>query len=212
MTSISSKRLWPACGSIENFFFFFLFVFYSFRHFISLNHNLFYFTCTTGPPFYFTSVIAFCFALCFTSLLSQSSRHASGHIDIVTSLASHFAFGHFITHTHTLSLSLTHFPFSLCFLAQCHLSALRHTPQPHATHLGLSSRFLAAHHTSPLCITHLGFSFSLWFLFYFCFSTLVLAFLHSVTSRLYVTRLGLTSHISASHYMPRFAFLPFRKP
>ena len=100
------------------------------HHFISLRFSLF--------ALHFT----------FTSLLSQSPRHASGHIDIVTSLTSHFASGHVITHTHTLSLSLslthTHFPFGLRFIA--------------------------------------------------------------------VSPLGFTSHTSASHYMPCFAFSPFRKP
>ena len=111
----------------------------------------------------------------FNTLLSQSPRHASCHIDIVTSLASHFAFGHIITHTHThtlslsLSPSLSHFPFGLRFIAQCHLLASRHTPRPHATRLGCTSHILASRHTSPLCITHLGFSFSLWFFILFLF-------------------------------------------
>ena len=147
--------------------------------------------------------ISLCFLLfashfAFTSLLSQFSRHTSGHIDFVTSLASHFAFGHFITHTHTLSLSLSHFPFGLHFLAvsplsfTSHTSASCHTPRPHVTHLGLLSRTSAARHTSQLCITHLGFSFSLWFLFF----VLVLRPLLSCT----VSHLGFTSCISASRH------------
>ena len=147
--------------------------------------------------------------IAFTSLLSRSLCHALGHIDIATSLASHFAFGRFITHTHTHSLSLslslthTHFPFGLRFIAKCHLSASRHTPRPHTMHLSRTSCISASRHTSLLCIIHLGFSFSLWFLFYFCFSTLALAFPHSVTSRLYITHLGFTSRVSASRHTSR---------
>ena len=167
------------------------------HHFISLHFSLF----------------ASHFA--FTSLLSQSSRHTSGHIDIVTSLASHFAFGHSITyththtHTHTLSLSLTFslWPSLYCTVSPLgftsHTSASHHASRPHVTHLGLLSSSSAACHTSLLCITHLCFSFSLWFLFYFCFSTSALAFPHSVTSRLYVTHLGFTSRISASRHTSR---------
>ena len=173
------------------------------HHFISLHFSLF----------------ALHFA--FTSLLSQSPCQASGHIDIVTSLASHFAFGHVITHTHTLSLSLS-LSLSLIFasafallhrvtsrLHVTHLgltpriSASRHASRPLVTLLGRTSHISALRHTSPLCITHLGFSFSLGFLFYFCFSTSALAFPHSVTSRLYVTHLGFTSRVSASHHTPQ---------
>ena len=156
------------------------------HHFISLHFSLF----------------ASHFA--FTSLLSQSSHHASGHIDFVTSLASHFPFGHFITHTHSLSLSLSHFPFSLRFLAQCHLSASRHTPRPHITHLGLLSCTSAAHHTSQLCISASHSPFG----FYFYFFVLVLRPSLSRT----VSHLSFTSRISASHYTPCFAFSPFCKP
>ena len=151
---------------------------------------------------HFISLCFLLFALhfAFTSLLSQSPRHASGHIDIVTSLTSHLASGYVITHTHThtlsLSLSLSHFPFGLHFIAQCHLSASRHTPRPHATHLGCTSRISAARLTSPLCITHLGFSFSLWYLILFF---LVLRPSLSCT----VSHLGFTSRISASRHASR---------
>ena len=145
------------------------------HHFISLHFSL------------FTSHFA------FTSILSQSSRHASGHIDIVTSLASHFAFGHFITHT--LSLSLI-FPSAFTSLHSAtsrlhithlgltsHISASLQAPWPHVTHLRFASLISASH--SP-------------FGFYFIF---VLVLQPSLSRT--VSHLGFTSRISASCHASR---------
>ena len=129
-----------------------------------------YLICGLAPccSFYFTSLFAFCFTLRFYfAFVTILASHFGSH-DIVTSLASHFAFGHFITHTHThthsLSLSLS-LSFSLQPSLPCtvpplgftsHTSASHHTSWPHVTHLGLLSRSSAARHASWPLVMLLG--------------------------------------------------------
>ena len=136
------------------------------HHFISLRFSLF------ALHFAFRFALRFYFAF-VTIPASRFGSHRHCH---KPRLALRF-WPCYNTHTHTLSLSLSH-TFSLRPSLYCtvsplgftsHTSASRHTSRLHVTHLGLSSRSSATRHTSPLCITHLGFSFSLWFFILFLF-------------------------------------------
>ena len=137
------------------------------HHFISLRFSVF------GLHFGFRFALRFYFAF-VTIPASRFGSHRHCH---KPHLALRF-WPSYNTHTHTLSLSLSHiFPSAFALLhsvtSRLHvthlgltprISAACHASRLHVTHLGLSSHSSAARHTSPLCITHLGFSFSLWYL------------------------------------------------
>ena len=145
------------------------------------------------------------FFLLFALLLSLTSCHTSGHIALCHKPCLALRFCHFImhTHTHTHTLSLSHnFPSAFAFLHSV-------TSRLHITHLSLTSHTSASHHASQLHVTHLSFTSHIlashspfgFYYYYFCFSTLALAFSHSVTplashhkSQLYITHLSFASH------------------